>query len=340
MDKLAETQTMQYRRLGRSGLRVSVISLGTWTTIGDRCDLEASAKLLSLAWESGINLFDTAEVYGLGTAEEILGAALKRLQLPRETFLISTKVFFGTIRPSLPNTQGLSRKHVIEACHAALRRLNLEYLDLYLCHRPDPETPISETVRAMSDLIRQGKVLYWGTSQWSSDQIREAFWYAQDTGEIPPILEQPEYNLLARNRVEGSLAELCAETGLGLAVWSPLRSGLLTGKYDKQGCPDGILERPGYDWLRANVFLDRPEETMHIIRRFSIVAKEAGTTPSQLALAWVLRQSYISTAITGASKPQQLKENLGALTLLPLEKDLEKKLEELLKPSATVNGDK
>jgi len=340
VEKLAETHAMQYRRLGRSGLHVSAISLGSWTTIGDRCDLEASTKLLSLAWESGINLFDTAEVYGLGAAEEMLGAALKRLQLPRETFLISTKVFFGTIRPSLPNTRGLSRKHVVEACHATLRRLGLEYLDLYLCHRPDPETPISETVRAMSDLIRQGKVLYWGTSEWSSDQIREAFWFARDAGEVPPIVEQPEYNLLARERVESSLAELCAETGLGLAVWSPLRSGLLTGKYDNQGCPDGILERPGYDWLRANVFLDRPEETMQIIRRFSVIAKEAGTTPSRLALAWVLRQPYVSTAITGASKPQQLKENLGALTLLPLEKDLVKKLEELLESCPILNGGK
>jgi voltage-dependent potassium channel beta subunit len=307
--------SMPYRRLGRTGLEVGAISLGSWATFGERVDLETTVDILKLAYERGVNLFDTAETYARGAAEETLGRALSRLGWPRETFVISGKVFWG-VHGRRPNTWGLSRKHVFEGCHATLRRLGLDHLDLYLCHRYDENVPLVETVRAMSDLVRQGKILYWGTSEWSAGQFREACLIAHSEGLVPPQLEQVQYNILVRDRLEGEMTELKAETGLGLTVWSPLAYGLFTGRYDG-GVPwDGRLGLEKYVWLREDALGSAEADVLQRIRAVNAIAREIGMTPSRMALAWVLRNRTVDSAITGASRPEQLHETLGALAVV------------------------
>ncbi len=294
---------MHYHRLGASGLQVSRFSLGSWATYGGPVDEARARDCILTAYEMGVNFFDNAEVYARGRAEEIVGAVLA--ELPRSSFVVSSKVFWGGDRP---NERGLSHKHVVEACHAALRRLRVDHLDLYYCHRPDPDTPILETARAMDILVRQGKVLYWGTSEWRAEQIEEAYAVAERYNLVPPTVEQPQYNLFHRDRVEQELAPLCRERGLGLTTWSPLASGILTGKY-LDGIPEGSrLAHPDYAWLQQELTPER----LAVVRELSGIAEEAGVSLAQLALAWTARNPVVSSVITGASRPEQVRENLRA----------------------------
>ena len=298
-------------------MKVSALSFGAWVTFGRQVENKTAEACMKVAFENGINFFDNAEAYAEGRAETVMGEILKRTGWPRDQFLVSSKVFWGGDRP---NQSGLCRKHVIEACHAALKRLQVDYLDLYFCHRPDPETPIEETVRAMNTLIEQGKVLYWGTSEWSSRELQEAKGAADRLGLIGPTMEQPQYNLLHRERVEAEYASLYATPGgLGTTVWSPLASGLLTGKYN-EGIPDGSrLGHESMKWLREAMQKNPEEWEMKIskVKALAKVAAEAGVPLPQLALAWCLTNPNVSTVILGASRVEQLKENLGALEVLP-----------------------
>ena len=269
---------MDYRRLGRAGLRLSSLSLGAWATFGQQVGRGVARELVAAAWDHGINFFDNAESYAQGEAERVMGDVLADLRLPRDGWCVSSKVMFGAVDDPRPTQQGLSRKHVHDACHAALKRLRVDYLDLYLCHRPDPETPIDETVWAMDALVRQGKVLYWGTSEWSAEQIREAHAVARAHHLQAPSLEQPQYNLLDRQRVEAEYAPLYAAFGMGTTTFSPLASGLLTGKYN-DGIPDGSrLAREGYTWLQRGLRGTRVEA----LRRFTALAAELQATPAAL----------------------------------------------------------
>jgi voltage-dependent potassium channel beta subunit len=305
-----------HRHLGASGLQVSVVSLGAWATIGERLDLHASTRLMDEAYNLGVNFFDNAETYGNGEGEEMMGRVLATLRWPRESYLVSSKVYWGS-GSARPTARGLSRKHVFEACEAALRRMGIDYLDLYLCHRPDATTPIEETVRAMSDLIsHQGKVLYWGTSEWSATAIAEAHRVARELGLIAPVTEQAQYNLLTRSRVEREYADLYTGLGLGLTAWSPLAYGLLTGRYNQKLDASGRLARVGYEWLRDSVLGDRSQQRLAAVRKFCALALEHGFSPAQLGMAWVLGNRNVSTAITGASNVDQLRETVAAVELL------------------------
>lgn len=241
---------MLYRRLGKSGLKVSELSFGAWVTFGKQVDVSAAAKIMGTAYDAGVNFFDNAEGYEAGNAEQVMGDALKQLKWTRDSYAVSTKVFWGGDKPT---QRGLSRKHIVDACHAGLRRLQVEYLDLYFCHRPDVDTPIEETVRAMHDLVAQGKVLYWGTSEWSAQQLTEAYAIARDNNLTPPTMEQPQYNMFAREKVEGDYRSVYDLMGLGTTIWSPLASGYLTGKYNNGIPDDSRFNLPGYEWLRKSV---------------------------------------------------------------------------------------
>lgn len=307
---------MTYRRVGRSGLQMSVVSIGAWATIGERLGVPETVRMLDQAYGLGINFFDNAETYLDGRAEEVMGRALAQLGWPRETYLLSSKVYWGT-GSDRPTARGLSRKHVIEACDAALRRLSVDYLDLYLCHRPDPDVPVAETVEAMSDLIsRQGKVLYWGTSEWPPAAIEKACEVAKERNLVAPIVEQARYNLLARSRVEEEYGPLLERLGLGLSVWSPLAYGLLTGKYNAGFPSKSRLARRGYEWLRDDVLDERAQARLEAIEGLCALAGEAGMSPAQLSLLWVLGNPSVSTAITGASTLDQLRETVGAVAFL------------------------
>jgi voltage-dependent potassium channel beta subunit len=307
---------MTYRRVGRSGLRTSVVSIGAWATIGDRLGVAETVRMLDRAYSLGVNFFDNAETYLDGRAEEVMGSALAQLGWPRETYLLSSKVFWGTGSAS-PTARGLSRKHVIEACDAALRRLSVDYLDLYLCHRPDPDVPVAETVEAMSDLIsHQGKVLYWGTSEWPPAAIARAHEIAEERHLVAPVVEQARYNLLARSRVEEEYEPLFESLGLGLSVWSPLAYGLLTGKYNAGFPAEARLARRKYEWLRDDVLDERAEERFGAIEKMCAFARDAGMSPAQLSMLWVLGNPAVSTAITGASAPDQLRETVAAVGYL------------------------
>ena len=298
---------MNYRRLGSAGIRLSELSLGAWVTYGGQVGEDMATKCMSKACELGVNFFDNAEAYAHGNAEVVMGNAIRKLGRKREDLVISSKVFWGG---QGPNEQGLSRKHIYEACRASLKRLQLSYLDLYFCHRPDPNTPIEETVRAMDDLIHQGLILYWGTSEWSAAEIMRAHALARELGLTPPQMEQPQYNMLHRDRVEKEYLPLYREIGLGTTTWSPLVSGLLTGKYNK-GIPNGTrgaLE--GYDWLRENVITPG---NIKLVEALQPIAKELGCTMAQLALAWSRRNDDITTVITGATRPEQVEENMKSL---------------------------
>ena len=304
---------MHYRRLGSTGLQLSALSFGAWVTFGAQIGRSEARNLIACAWDNGVNFFDNAEVYARGQAEAVMGDVIADLRLPRDGYCVSSKVYFGSVADPLPTQRGLSRKHVIDACHAALRRLRVDYLDLYFCHRPDEQTPIAETVHAMNLLVEQGKVLYWGTSQWSAAQIEQANAAADAHGWQRPAMEQPHYSLLERDRVERELAPLCAQ-GLGTTTWSPLASGLLTGKYN-EGVPAGSrLGQPDLAWLQA-AQLEDPAR-LDKVRAFSALAVQHGYNPAQLAIAWCLRNPHVSSVILGASRVAQLEQNLGALALL------------------------
>ena len=319
---------MKYRRLGKSGLQVSELSFGAWVTFAQQISEATAERLMTIAYDAGVNFFDNAEAYANGKAEIVMGRILKRRGWGRDTFLVSSKVFWGG---DLPNQEGLSRKHVIEACHAALRRLGVDYLDLYYCHRPDPNTPIEETVRAMSDLVAQGKVLYWGTSEWSAKEITEAFRIARDLRLVPPTVEQPQYNMFHRERVEKEYAPLYKRFGLGTTIWSPLASGLLTGKYN-DGDPGGTrISLKDYEWLRDLFENDEARKRLAKVKKLAKVAADLGTTLPRLGLAWCLKNPNVSSVITGASKPAQVTENMKAILLVDkLTDEVMRKIERIL----------
>lgn len=301
---------MHYRRLGKSGLKVSEIALGAWVTFGSQIDEQTTYDLVHKAFDAGINFFDNADVYENGEAEIVMGNAIKDLQ--REALVISSKVFAPTM-PG-PNGRGLSRKHVTESIHASLKRLDTEYLDLYYCHRYDPDTPLEEVVYTMTHLIEQGKILYWGTSEWTGSQISQAFGIARQYNLIPPTMEQPQYSMLHRKRFEDEIAPLAKELGIGLTTFSPLYFGILTGKYN-DGIPEGsraTLEN--MSWMQENLTPER----LHIVRDLGLVAAELGITQAQLAIAWILRRKVVSSVITGATRLSQLEDNLGAAEAVPL----------------------
>jgi voltage-dependent potassium channel beta subunit len=304
---------MRYRHLGKSGLQLSELSFGAWVTFAQQIDNKTAERLMTIAYDSGVNFFDNAEAYASGNAEIVMGEILKRRGWPRDTFVVSSKVFWGG---DLPNQEGLSRKHIVEACHAALRRLQVDYLDLYFCHRPDPDTPIEETVRAMGDLVAQGKVLYWGTSEWSVEAIREANRIACELHLAPPTMEQPQYNMFHRENVENTLAPLYREIGLGTTTWSPLASGLLTGKYNEGDPGNTRISLPNYSWLREQFESAETRRRVAKVKQLASVARDLRTTLSQLALAWCLKNPNVSSVITGASKPEQVRENMKAAEIV------------------------
>ncbi|WP_373547390.1 potassium channel beta subunit family protein [Chamaesiphon sp.] len=304
---------MRYRRLGRSGLQISELSLGSWITYGNQVDDRAAIETMSAARDAGVNFFDNAEVYAGGKAETLMGNALKHLGWEREDYIISTKFYWGIAKgPNRKNT--LNRKYLHQAIEGSLQRLQLDYIDLVFCHRPDPNTPIEETVWAMHDMITQGKALYWGTSEWSAAEIVSAWQIADRHHLHKPVMEQPEYNLFHRDRVEQEYAPLYKEQGLGLTTWSPLASGVLTGKY-ANGVPAGSRSTlPGYDWLQQTV---TNSEWIAATERLRPISNELGCTLSQLAIAWCASNPHVSTVITGASNKAQVVENMGAIEIIP-----------------------
>ncbi len=319
---------MEYRFLGKTGLKLSALSFGSWVTFGDQVDEEVAYACMKAAYEAGVNFFDNAEVYAKGKSEIMMGNILKRAGWKRSDLVISTKLFWGG---DGPNDRGLSFKHIMEGMNASLKRLQMEYVDLVFCHRPDLYTPIEETVWAMNLLIQQGKAFYWGTSEWSAAQIMEAYGIARREHLIPPLMEQPEYNMFARQRVESEYAHLYRTIGLGTTIWSPLASGLLTGKYN-EGIPEGSrLSLPGYEWLRQRFQGEAFERKITAVKRLASIAQELNCTLAQLAIAWCLKNPNVSTVITGASKPQQVQENMQALDVVPkLTDEVMEKIEAIL----------
>lgn len=303
---------MEYRRLGKSGLQVSELSLGSWLTFGKQIENNTAEDLMKMAYDNGVNFFDNAEIYARGESEKVMGKILKKMKWDRDSYCVSSKVFFGFrgTENTKPNQNGLSRKHVFEACHQALDRLKVDYLDLYFCHRPDKNTPIEETVWAMHNLITQGKVLYWGTSEWSAQEIMEAHMIAKQHHLIAPTMEQPQYNMLTRQKVEVEFSQIYKTVGLGTTIWSPLASGVLTGKYNQNKDPKGTrLNMEGMDWLKKNVL---EKENIKKAEKLTVLAKDLGMTLPVLAIAWCLKNPNVSTVILGASKTAQLKENFKA----------------------------
>ncbi len=302
---------MEYRRLGKSGLKVSALSLGAWVTYGGQVGQNVARDCMVAAHEAGVNFFDNAEAYAGGNAERVMGNVIKELDWRREDLVISTKIFWGG---KGPNDTGLSHKHIIEGVNNALQRLQLDYVDLVFCHRPDPNTPIEETVRAMDIVIRQGKAFYWGTSEWSAADIIRADAVARQYGLTPPTMEQPQYNMFTRDTFEREYTPIFRELGYGTTIWSPLASGLLTGKYNDGIPADSRASLEGYEWLRDSVITPERVET---VKKLKPVADELGCTLAQLCLAWCLTNPNVSTVITGASRPQQVTENMKALDIAP-----------------------
>jgi voltage-dependent potassium channel beta subunit len=316
---------MQYRYLGKTGLQVSALSFGSWITFGKQINDGTAEKLMSIAYENGVNFFDNAEIYARGQSEIVMGEILKKMQWERSSWLVSSKVFFGD-GGKLPNQTGLSRKHIFEACHASLRRLQVDYIDLYFCHRPDKNTPIAETVWAMNHLIAQGKILYWGTSEWSAQEIMEAHMVARENHLIGPVMEQPQYNMFVRDKVEADFHQIYKTVGLGTTIWSPLFSGVLTEKYLSK-FPEGTrLGLEGFDWLKER---NLTEGHLEKVRGLNRLAKEAGISLPKLAIAWCLKNPNVSTAILGASSPEQLSETLEAVDTV-LSPDLMEQIELIL----------
>ncbi len=306
---------MEYRRLGKSGLQVSALSFGSWVTFGKQIGDNTADALMTIAYDAGVNFFDNAEIYARGQSELVMGEILKKKNWARSSYCISSKVYFG-YEDGKPNQTGLSRKHIIEGCHAALKRLQLDYIDLFFCHRPDKNTPIEETVLAMNTLIQQGKILYWGTSEWANDEIMAAIAVAKDYKLIGPTMEQPQYNMFERTKLEKDYLLLFRDHGLGTTIWSPLASGLLTGKYINSDPKDTRLNIEGMDWLKEKTLgdLSRIEKTKQLDK----LAKELGATLPKLSIAWCVKNPHVSTTILGASKTEQLKETLTSIDILPL----------------------
>lgn len=306
---------MIYKRLGKSGLQLSVLSFGSWVTFHKQIDDSISDELMGIAYDNGINFFDNAEVYARGQSELMMGRVLKKKQWDRTSYVLSSKAFFGSRGPdNKPNQTGLSRKHLTEACHEALQRLQTDYLDLYFCHRPDKNTPIEEVVWTMNILIQQGKVLYWGTSEWSAQEILAAHAVAEKNRLIPPTMEQPEYNLFERTKMEKDYLLLFRDFGMGATIWSPLASGLLTGKYNA-GIPEGSrLALEGFGWLKDKTYA---AEKVNKVRQLQHVADSLGCSLAELGVAWCISNPNVSTAILGATKKEQLLQNLKALDVLP-----------------------
>ncbi len=324
---------MEYRRLGRAGLQVSALSFGSWVTFSNQLQVDNAKKCMYAAYDAGVNFFDNAEAYARGRSEEIMGEVLRDSGWRRDSYVVSSKVFFGSTEERKPNQTGLSRKHVFEAAHQAMERLHVDYLDLYFCHRPDENTPIEETVRAMSDLITQGKVLYWGTSEWSAQQIMEAYATARQYNLVPPTMEQPEYNMFHRKRFEEEYRRLYTEIGLGTTIWSPLYSGILTGKYTDGVPEDSRLNLPGYEWLRERMLGEDRTALLEAVPKLGKIAQELDASMAQLALAWTLKNPNVSTAITGASRPEQVTENMKAIDVLEkLDDSVMERIEEILAP--------
>lgn len=301
---------MEYRHLGSSGLKVSALSYGSWVTFGDQVDEDVAEACMKAAYEAGVNFFDNAEAYAKGRAETMMGNIIRKAGWRRSDLVVSTKIFWGG---DGPNDCGLSRKHIVEGTDAALRRLQTDYVDLIFCHRPDVQTPIEESVRAMSHVVNQGKALYWGTSEWSAEQIRRAYEVARRERLVPPTMEQPQYHMFCRERVESEYVRLYREEGLGTTIWSPLARGLLTGKY-KDGIPDGSrMGLKEYAWLRDEVLGEEGRRRIEKVGRLAGVAAELGCSVAQMALAWCVRNPNVSTVITGASRVEQVVENMKAL---------------------------
>jgi voltage-dependent potassium channel beta subunit len=301
--------TMRYRRLGHAGLQVSELSLGSWLTFGKQITDDTAEALMKLAYDNGVNFFDNAEIYARGESERVMGRILKKMEWPRDTWTVSSKVFFGA-GGKLPTQLGLHRKHVVEACHDALKRLQVDYLDLYFCHRPDPNTPIAETVWTMHQLIMQGKVMYWGTSEWSAKEIAEAHAVAEKHHLIGPTMEQPQYNLFHRAKVEQEFASLYDTVGLGTTIWSPLASGILSGKHTLEGDASSRLRMEGLDWLRER---ELNETRLKKVNELKALASDLGLSLPVFAIAWCLKNPRVSTVMLGASKVAQLEENLKAV---------------------------
>tara|TARA_B100001250_G_scaffold195193_1_gene167692 strand:- start:466 stop:1434 length:969 start_codon:yes stop_codon:yes gene_type:complete len=319
---------MEYRTLGKSGLKVSELSFGSWVTFNTQVDTNLAEEMFKICFDSGINFFDNAEGYDRGKSEEVMGQALKNINEPRDSYCISSKVFFGSSPNPKPTQLGLSKKHITEACHQAMKRLQVDYLDLYFCHRADPETPIGETVWAMHNLITQGKVLYWGTSEWTAEEITEAYEFAEKNHLTPPTMEQPQYNLLDRRRFEVEYDPIFRRYQMGTTIWSPLASGALTGKY-LEGIPEGSrASLKGYEWLKKHMIeSDRGQARMEKVKKIMPIAEELGVSLSKLAIAWCLLNNNVSTVILGASKVEQLKENIESLEVVPmLTEEIQRKL--------------
>ncbi len=326
---------MLYRRLGSAGIKVSVLSLGSWVTYGPQVDTDAATQMIKYAYDHGVNFFDNAEVYSRGQSETIMGQAFRKLGLRRGSYLVSTKLFWGiNDGPNEKNT--LNRKYLLEGIDGSLERLGMKYVDFLFCHRPDPDTPIEETVWAMHDIVSSGKALYWGVSEWSAEQIREAWGIADKRNLRKPQMEQPQYSMLVRTKVEKEFARLYEGIGLGLTTFSPLASGLLSGKY-KDGIPkDSRFALPGYEWLQERWYRS---DIVSTIERLRPIAISLGATMSQLAIAWVAHNPHVSTVITGASKLSQLEENLAAIDLLPkLTPEVLKKIDDALEPILSMSN--
>ncbi len=302
---------MEYRRLGKSGLQISVLSFGSWVTFGNQIGNKVAENMMAYAYDHGVNFFDNAEVYAFGESERVMGRILSKMNWTRSSYLVSSKAFFGD-GGQKPNQTGLSRKHLFEACHAALRRLQVDYLDLFYCHRPDKNVGIEETVWAMHHLIQQGKILYWGTSEWSAQEIMEAHLFAKQNHLIGPIVEQPQYNMFYRDKVEVEFKQIYKTVGLGTTIWSPLASGILTDKYI-QNIPAGTrMDMDDLEWLKKKSLTP---ERLEKVKGLNQVAAELNTTLPKLAIAWCVKNPDVSTAILGASKMEQLEENMEALTV-------------------------
>lgn len=306
---------MEYRRMGRTGLQLSVLSLGSWVTFHKQIEDGTADAIMSYAYDNGINFFDNAEGYALGESEKMMGRILKTKDWERSSYVLSSKVFFGCRRNSKPNQTGLSRKHIVEACHEALTRLQTNYLDLYFCHRPDPNVPIEEIVWTMNLLMQQGKILYWGTSEWCAADIMEAHRVAQQYRLIGPSMEQPQYNLFERFKMEQDYLAVFKQVGLGTTIWSPLASGLLTGKYNNGVPADSRLAIPGFEWLKDIVL---QEAKIAKAQQLGKLANDLGVSLPALAIAWTIKNENTTTAILGATKLPQLQENLKALDVLPM----------------------
>jgi len=319
---------VKYRYLGNSGLQVSALSFGSWVTFGSQVDIDKAVELMTIAYDAGVNFFDNAEVYSNGLAETIMGEVLKKTGWKQKDLVLSTKIFWGG---EGLNERGLSRKHIIEGLDGSLARMGLEYVDLIFAHRPDIHTPIEETVWAMNHVINQGKAFYWGTSEWSAQQIMQAYAIARQEHLIPPLMEQSQYNMFHRDRIEKEYHRLYSEIGLGTTIWSPLASGLLTGKYN-QGIPkDSRANLEGYEWLKKRFTDEKAKEQIEKVIKLASVAEIVGCTTAQLAIAWCLLNPNVSTVITGASKPDQVRDNMKAIEVVDkLSPEVVETIEEIL----------